>query len=124
MLADAIGFGEGTGFTFSRYDSDGDGEVDMVLMYYAGYGEADSNDQDAIWPHEWSLGNAGTSLKLDGVKINGAGVTPDIVVEADVPESDAFADVVNDPQLKQAAETMRGILDRADTPDPDDVEGL
>ena len=60
----------------------------------------------------------------DGVKINGAGVTPDIVVEADVPENDAFADVVNDPQLKQAAETMRGILDKADTPDPDDVEGL
>lgn len=55
---------------FSRYDSDGDGEVDMVLMYYAGYGEADSNDQDAIWPHEWSLGSAGQSLKLDGVKIN------------------------------------------------------
>ena len=55
---------------FSQYDSDGDGEVDMVLMYYAGYGEADSNDSDSIWPHEWSLDNAGESLKLDGVKIN------------------------------------------------------
>ena len=55
---------------FSQYDSDGDGEVDMVLMYYAGYGEADSNDSESIWPHEWSLGSAGKSLKLDGVKIN------------------------------------------------------
>jgi M6 family metalloprotease-like protein len=55
---------------FSQYDSDGDGKVDMVLMYYAGYGEADSNDSDAIWPHEWSLGGQGKSLKLDGVKID------------------------------------------------------
>ena len=55
---------------FSRYDSDGDGEVDMVLMYYAGYGEADSDDSNAIWPHEWSLGGQGKSLQLDGVKID------------------------------------------------------
>ena len=55
---------------FSQYDSDGDGEVDMVLMYYAGYGEADSNDSESIWPHEWSLSSAGKNLKLDGVKIN------------------------------------------------------
>ena len=55
---------------FSRYDSDGDGEVDMILMYYAGYGEADSDDTDAIWPHEWSIGGQGKNLKLDGVKID------------------------------------------------------
>jgi M6 family metalloprotease-like protein len=55
---------------FSRYDSDGDGEVDMVLMYYAGYGEADSYDQNAIWPHEWALSGQGESLSLDGVKID------------------------------------------------------
>ena len=55
---------------FSHYDSDGDGEVDMVLMYYAGYGEADSSDSNAIWPHEWSLDSAGKSLRLDGVKVN------------------------------------------------------
>ena len=55
---------------FTQYDSDGDGEVDMVLMYYAGYGEADSNDSNAIWPHEWSLSGQGKSLRLDGVKID------------------------------------------------------
>lgn len=55
---------------FSHYDSDGDGEVDMVLMYYAGYGEADSSDANSIWPHEWSLDSAGKSLRLDGVKVN------------------------------------------------------
>ena len=55
---------------FSQYDSDGDGEVDMVLMYYAGYGEADSSDSDSIWPHEFSISGAGRSLELDGVKID------------------------------------------------------
>lgn len=40
---------------FSRYDNDGNGEVDLVFMYYAGYGEADSDDADSIWPHQWEF---------------------------------------------------------------------
>lgn len=43
---------------FSKYDSDGDGEVDMVLFYYAGYNEAEAPEgvnENTIWPHEWSL---------------------------------------------------------------------
>ena len=55
---------------FSQYDSDGDGKVDMVYMYYAGYGECDSDDSDSIWPNKSSLSNHGKSLDLDGVKIN------------------------------------------------------
>ena len=55
---------------FSRYDNDGDGKVDLVFMYYAGYGEADSSDDDAIWPHQWELSSAGKSLTLDGVAID------------------------------------------------------
>lgn len=55
---------------FSRYDNDGDGEVDMVFMYYAGYGEADSSDDDSIWPHMWELSGAGKSVTLDGVRVD------------------------------------------------------
>ncbi len=71
---------------FSDYDLDGDGEVDLVYMYYAGYGEADSSDLNSIWPHQWSLSAAGRTLRLDGVKIdsyacsnelNGSGVNKD-----------------------------------------------
>lgn len=50
---------------FSRYDNDGDGDVDLVFMYYAGHGEADYEDTDTIWPHQWSLASAGKSLTLD-----------------------------------------------------------
>ena len=54
---------------FSRYDNDGDGVVDLVFMYYAGYGEADGGAANTIWPHQWSLASAGINLRLDGVKI-------------------------------------------------------
>lgn len=40
---------------FSIYDSDGDGNVDMTLFYYAGYNEAEGGPANSIWPHQWSL---------------------------------------------------------------------
>lgn len=55
---------------FSIYDNDNDGRVDLVFMYYAGYGEADSSVADSIWPHQWSLSSAGITLNLDGKRIN------------------------------------------------------
>ena len=56
---------------FSQYDNDGDGAVDLVFMYYAGYGEADSKDrEDTIWPHQWELTSGGVRLTLDGKKID------------------------------------------------------
>ena len=55
---------------FTRFDNDGNGDVDLVFMYYAGYGEADSDDEDAIWPHQWELTSGGITLTLDGKKID------------------------------------------------------
>jgi len=55
---------------FSRYDNDNDGQVDLVFMYYAGYGEADGGDEDTIWPHQWGLSQAGISLALDGKTVD------------------------------------------------------
>ena len=40
---------------FSRYDADGDGYVDAVIVVYAGKGEADSQIANAVWPHTGSL---------------------------------------------------------------------
>lgn len=37
---------------FSRYDSDNNGEVDMILMYYAGFSQAEGGGEDTIWPHQ------------------------------------------------------------------------
>lgn len=49
---------------FSRYDSDGDGSIDMVLFYYAGHNEAEGAGEESIWPHQST--SYGT---FDGVKL-------------------------------------------------------
>ena len=46
---------------FSRYDSDGDSYVDMTLMYYSGYSQAEGADATHIWPHASSV-YSGTQL--------------------------------------------------------------
>ena len=77
---------------FSQYDHNQDGYIDNIYFFYAGKGEADSGDGNAIWPHSAyysdiasQAGAAQTSLKLDGVEvgnytcsneINGTIITP------------------------------------------------
>ena len=68
-----------TQIDFSRYDNDGDGEVDLVFMYYAGAGEADGGPEDSIWPHQWELSSGGITLTLDGKKVNKYACTNEIV---------------------------------------------
>ena len=57
---------------FAQYDWNGDGEVDQVLVIYAGMGEADGGTPSTIWPHEWSLSASeyGRILKVDNVIVN------------------------------------------------------
>lgn len=57
---------------FSQYDRNGDGEVDNVFIFYAGYGEADAgmNYAYTIWPHSWDLTKNNEQMTLDGVVIN------------------------------------------------------
>ena len=55
---------------FSAYDQDEDGEVDMVLYYFAGYDEAEGAPSDAIWSHQWTVressNRSAKSAKFDG----------------------------------------------------------
>lgn len=56
---------------FSQYDENNDGAVDNIYFFYAGYGEADSYNDDAIWPHSGTLDESwSVDLSLDGVKIS------------------------------------------------------
>lgn len=60
---------------FSKYDNDGDGECDVVIVLYAGDGEASSYDEDcedSVWPCQWSLEDSdyGKSIRLDNTKVN------------------------------------------------------
>lgn len=51
---------------FSQYDADNDGYIDMVLLYYAGYNEAEGASSSTIWPHQWDLTQMGINAQVDG----------------------------------------------------------
>ena len=56
---------------FSEYDLNGDGYVEMVYVFYAGYGEADGGPSNSVWPHSWSLTEGiGWPLMKDDVYID------------------------------------------------------
>lgn len=42
----------GSKVNLSDYDTDGNGAVDMILMYYAGYSQAEGGT-NTIWPHQY-----------------------------------------------------------------------
>ena len=67
---------------FTQFDNDGDGEVDLVFMYYAGYGEADGGSSNTIWPHQWELSSGGISLTLDGKTIDSYACTNELMGSA------------------------------------------
>ena len=49
---------------WKQYDWDNDGEIDQVMIVYAGYGEADGGGEETIFPHEWSLSLSDYGRKL------------------------------------------------------------
>ncbi|MCM1005227.1 MAG: M6 family metalloprotease domain-containing protein [Prevotella sp.] len=69
MVSDACALLDGE-IDFSIYDTNGDGYVDNVYVYYAGYGENESAGADYVWPHAWNLSYAMPAPEHDGVKID------------------------------------------------------
>ena len=66
MIIDACNAIQGQ-VDFSKYDWDDDGEVEQVYVIYAGEGEATGGESSTIWPHKYSLTDAG----LDALTFNG-----------------------------------------------------
>ena len=52
---------------FAQYDNDKDGNVDYIFLYFAGYNEAESGDENAIWPQTYNISSSG--IRLDGVRL-------------------------------------------------------
>jgi len=67
MVIDACKLASENGVNFADYDTDKDGIVDNVFIYYAGYNEAEGAPKNTIWPHRWSLSNLST--KFNGVSV-------------------------------------------------------
>ncbi len=53
MVVDACAKADAEGVDFTQYDTDNDGVVDNVFVYYAGFNEAEGADLNTIWPHRW-----------------------------------------------------------------------
>lgn len=72
MVAEACQWAATQGVDFSKYDWDGDGEVDQVFVLYAGKGEANGGAVSTVWPHEFALSYSdyGKSLSFNGVKVD------------------------------------------------------
>ena len=78
MIVEACKAADADGVDFTLYNNDGDSNVDFVYVIYAGEGEADSDEDDAIWPHNWTLSSAryynncsysASQSKVDGLSI-------------------------------------------------------
>ena len=65
MIIDALNLANDE-VDYSQYDNDGDLLVDGVHVVFAGRGEHNSNESDAIWPHRSRLS---PPVILDGVQI-------------------------------------------------------
>lgn len=50
LIKDACAAAYNNGVDFSQYDADGDGNVDLVYIIYAGYAGSMSGNQNDIWP--------------------------------------------------------------------------
>ena len=55
MVVDACNAANNAGLDFTQYDTDNDGYIDNVFIYYAGYNEAEWGHENTIWPHRWAV---------------------------------------------------------------------
>ena len=71
MIAEGVRLADAD-IDYSLYDMDGNGEVDNVYVFYAGYGEADNPTKlaDTVWPHQWHMSYGGFNITADGVKVD------------------------------------------------------
>ena len=60
---------------FSKYDADNDGNVDLVYVIYAGYGESASSLDSTLWPKAFVCG---TDIKKDGKYVRLAGISNEL----------------------------------------------
>lgn len=67
---------------FSRYDGDGDGFVDGLMLVHAGPGAEETGSRQDIWSHKWQLsdpvfGSPGPVKTQDGVSVDVFSIQPE-----------------------------------------------
>lgn len=60
---------------FSQYDQDGDGNIDLVYVIYAGYGQSNGAPNNTMWPKSFP---GFSDVKFDGKGVNRAGISNEL----------------------------------------------
>ncbi|MGI6222305.1 MAG: M6 family metalloprotease domain-containing protein [Prevotella sp.] len=104
---------------FADYDWDGDGEVDQVVVIYAGWGEAMGAPEETIWPQEYTLSQSdyGRRLELDGVKVDKFALTCELYGNEEAFQGERWVTGVG-PMCHEFSHCL-GLPDFYDTLDPD-----
>lgn len=65
---------------FADYDTDNDGNIDNIFIYYAGYGENEGAAENTIWPHAWEVYDVNVvgQLIYNGKTIKGYACTSEL----------------------------------------------
>lgn len=77
-VAEACRLAAANGTDFSIYDTDNDGKVDDILLFYAGKDESEGGGDDCIWSHAWKLSAANINLTLNGKVIDSYAATSEL----------------------------------------------
>lgn len=77
MVIHACNAASSNGVDFAQYDTDGDGIVDNVFIYYAGHNEAEGGPDESVWPHRWVLSSS-SNLIINGKRIYGYACTSEL----------------------------------------------
>ena len=75
MVVDACTAAAADGVNFAEYDTDNDGVVDNIFIFYAGHNEAEGGPDESIWPHRWELYE---DLVFNGKMIKGYACTSEL----------------------------------------------
>lgn len=75
-VAEACRKAASAGVDFSRYDNNGDGVVDKVIVFVAGRDEAQYGGDDCVWSHQWYVrSGAGIICNVSGKYIDAYAIT-------------------------------------------------
>lgn len=77
-VAEACRLAAANGTDFSIYDTDNDGKVDDILLFYAGKDESEGGGDDCIWSHAWKLSAANIKLTINGKVIDSYAATSEL----------------------------------------------
>jgi M6 family metalloprotease-like protein len=77
LVREAINAAEAAGIDFSKYDNDGNGSLDGVIIIHSGPGAEEGSQTQYIWSHRSQLVNVGYQVSYDNVYINDYIINPE-----------------------------------------------